>query len=282
MIKPMIMAAALAAGCVYVPVATVDPGPVTPSPAAAVVVGLTSVDPAAYGGWAGSCPGSDVDANAMAKLCSDTGIPATVLTNAEATVYRFLSACANAAAAVTPAAAAGLRPLVLIYYSGHGGQVDDANGDEADGKDETLCLWGGQLVDDVMADGLALFPAGVRVAFITDSCNSGTNYRSPGDWAGVVRARSNRSRGAIKCQFIHIGGCGDGESSFGGPGGGVATTTLLSVYRSVTGTTLLSYPPQQQRLTWKQWFDFSAASMPRNQKLVWSEVNGFGDMEAMK
>lgn len=282
MIESVVLAAVLAAGCVSAPVATVDPGPVPPSPAAAVVVGLTNVDPAAYGGWAGACPGSDVDAKGVAGLCRDAGIPATVLTNAEATVFRFLKACARAAAAVTPAAEARLRPLVLIYYSGHGGQVSDAGGDEADGKDETLCLWDRQLVDDVMADGLSLFPAGARVAFITDSCNSGSNYRAPADWAGVVAARRSRGRGSVKCQFIHIGGCGDGESSFGGAGGGVATAALLSIYKQVTGTMLLSYPPQHQTLTWRQWFDLAAQSMPRNQKLVWAEADGFGNMEAMR
>lgn len=282
MIKPFLLASVLAAGCVTVPVATVGPGPVPPSPAAAVVVGLTNVDPAGYGGWTGSCPGSDVDADGMAELCRGAGIPVTVLTNSEATVFRFLKACAVAAASVTPAAEAGLRPLVLIYYSGHGGQVADGGGDEADGKDETLCLWDRQLVDDVMADGLSLFPAGARVAFITDSCNSGSNYRAPADWAGVVEARRSRRRGAVKCQFIHIGGCGDGESSFGGAGGGVATTALLTVYRQARGTLLMSYPPRYQTLTWRQWFNLAAQFMPRNQKLVWAEADGFGNMEAMR
>lgn len=282
MLKLLLFAAALAAGCASVPVSAVDPGPVTAAPAAAVVVGLTNVDPAGYGGWAGACPGSDVDARAMAELCRDAGIPASVLTNSEATVFRFLKACAMAAAAVTPSAEAGRRPLVLVYYSGHGGQVSDAGGDEADGKDETLCLWDRQLVDDVMADGLSLFPAGARVAFITDSCNSGSNYRAPADWAGVVEARRSRRRGAVKCQFIHIGGCGDGESSFGGAGGGVATAALLTVYRQARGTLLMSYPPRYQTLTWRQWFDSAAQFMPRNQKLVWAEADGFGDMEAMK
>ena len=31
--------------------------------------------------------------------------------------------------------------LFLIQYSGHGGQVPDRNGDEADGLDETWCLY---------------------------------------------------------------------------------------------------------------------------------------------
>ncbi|MBK6876066.1 MAG: hypothetical protein IPG99_06305 [Ignavibacteria bacterium] len=30
--------------------------------------------------------------------------------------------------------------LFVIYYSGHGGQVSDVNGDEADAYDETWCL----------------------------------------------------------------------------------------------------------------------------------------------
>lgn len=242
--------------------------PVVPAPSAAVIVGLTRVNPDSYGGWNGECPGCDIDAKGIAELCASRGIPSTVLLNADATQFRFLAACAAAAKSLEPAAKAGKSPLLLIYYSGHGGQVADKNGDEADRKDETICLWDGQLTDDLMYIALCKVPAGVRVVFITDSCNSGTNYKRPKNWVRVMEARASRAEGELACQFLHMGGCGDGESSFGGDTGGVFTTALLA-----------SLSPG---MSWKQWFAAASARMPRNQKPMYTEAGTFGDGEAMR
>jgi hypothetical protein len=71
----------------------------------------------------------------------------------------------------------GLTHFVLTY-SGHGSQVIDSNNDEADGKDETLYLYDGNLVDDDIREILSQIPAGVKVAVISDSCHSGTVTRA--------------------------------------------------------------------------------------------------------
>ena len=42
----------------------------------------------------------------------------------------------------------GEGPTLIVWYSGHGSYVRDTNGDEADGVDETLYLYDGNLVDD--------------------------------------------------------------------------------------------------------------------------------------
>jgi hypothetical protein len=66
----------------------------------------------------------------------------------------------------------------LLSFSGHGGQVPDTNRDEADRKDETWCLWDGQLLDDELYFELSRFAAGVRVVVLSDSCHSGTVTRA--------------------------------------------------------------------------------------------------------
>ena len=38
--------------------------------------------------------------------------------------------------------------LFLLTYSGHGGQMPDVTGEEADSRDETWCLFDGELIDD--------------------------------------------------------------------------------------------------------------------------------------
>lgn len=279
-------AALLCGACSTTPTAPTIPdvAPAIPGTAVAVITYLTHVDPKAYGGaWDGACPGTDVDAAKMAALCRARAIPYIALSNETATSFRFLSACAGAAKAVEAAAKAGAKPLVVIYYSGHGGQVADTGGDEADGKDETICLWDGQLTDDVMYAGLCKFPEDCLVAFITDSCNSGTNFKSPKDWVKIVRARSSRAQESLKCMFIHIGGCADGESSFGGDDGGQATMALDTAIRAYRPMILASDPPQLSFLSWKAWPVEAQALMPRNQRLTYAEFNIDGaTREAMK
>lgn len=64
--------------------------------------------------------------------------------------------------------------MFVIYYSGHGGQVSDVNGDEADAYDETWCLYNGQLIDDEIYYAFSSFKEGVRIFMLSDSCHSGT------------------------------------------------------------------------------------------------------------
>lgn len=68
--------------------------------------------------------------------------------------------------------------VLVITYSGHGSTVADANNDEADGKDETLYLYNGNLIDDEIKDILQKLPKGVRLTIVSDSCHSGTVTRA--------------------------------------------------------------------------------------------------------
>lgn len=247
---------------------------------AAVVAGLTRVSPAHYGGWDGACPGSDIDARNMAALLEREGFRVATLTNSEATSYRFVKACVSGGELLRPAAAAGLRPLLVVYYSGHGGQVTDLDGDEGGGKDSTLCLWDGQMTDDLMWAALTRIPAGVRVAFVADCCNSGSVYRGPHDFVSILRARNRKSgaRDVIECSLMMFSGCPDGQSSYGNAKlGGEFTSRLIRTF--IERTSVLSAPA----LTWRQWFDYVAATMPRNQTPVFTELGrSFSEMEALK
>lgn len=184
---------------------------------AAVICGLTAVDPVKYGGWKGECPGCDVDAQAFAIACQSEGVPYELLLNRQANYIGIVASAKRACATLS----AG--DLLVLYISGHGGQVADTTGDEDDGKDETLCLWDGQLSDDALWQLLAQVPKGVRVWMITDTCNSGTNYRAPHRY---------RARIADGPTLLHWGGCADGKSSFGSAQGGTFTTALVDSYRT--------------------------------------------------
>ena len=134
-------------------------------------LGLNGVSGAAYGGWDGPLAACEFDANDMAALAKSKGMKPTVLLTKKATRANLLSGMRGAAKALK----AG--DLFLLTYSGHGGQMPDVNGDEPDGKDETWCLYDGQLIDDELYFALSRFAAGVRILVLSDSCHSGTVTR---------------------------------------------------------------------------------------------------------
>jgi hypothetical protein len=73
--------------------------------------------------------------------------------------------------------------VALLHFSGHGSHVpDDANRDEADGRDEILCPadldWNDPLRDDWLRTALDSVRGGVGLTVIMDCCHSGTNTRA--------------------------------------------------------------------------------------------------------
>jgi len=222
----------------------------------AICVGLTNVDPRAYGGWNGYCPGCDTDAANMAVRCNRkdfTGIQV------------FINECANFQfiknAFIRTSQILRKNDLLILYNSGHGGQIDDVSGDEADGKDETLCWWGGQVSDDIIGQYLNRLKPGVKVLYITDTCNSGTNYR------GLATRRASTpvklKENPFKGRLVHFGGCEDGRSSYGSEDGGVFTNALIATLGRA-----------RKAISYKEWFDRTCELMPSYQKPV---MNTFRD-----
>ncbi|TPX51081.1 hypothetical protein SeLEV6574_g00511 [Synchytrium endobioticum] len=73
---------------------------------------------------------------------------------------------------------------LFFHFSGHGGQVADVDGDESDGKDETIYpvdhQQAGQILDDEMnALMVKHLPPGVRLTAVFDSCHSGSALDLP-------------------------------------------------------------------------------------------------------
>lgn len=151
--------------------------PRTPAKARALSLhlGLNRVSAAAYEGWEGPLAACEFDARDMASLARSQGMTPTVLLTQKATRAALISGMRKAAKTLKSG------DFFFLSYSGHGGQVRDANGDEPDGKDETWCLYDGQLIDDELYLELSRFAAGVRVLVLSDSCHSGsvTRARTP-------------------------------------------------------------------------------------------------------
>lgn len=73
---------------------------------------------------------------------------------------------------------------IFLHYSGHGGYVTDSNGDEKDGRDETIVPVdyerAGQITDDEIYQKLVLsVPKGVVLTVIMDCCHSGSVFDLP-------------------------------------------------------------------------------------------------------
>ncbi len=177
--------------------------PTPPRRALSLHLGLNTVSAAHYEGWEGPLAACENDARDLAALAKKQGYVPTVMLTKKGTRAALLKAMRAAAKALK----AGDR--YLLTFSGHGGQVPDTNRDEPDRKDETWCLWDGQLIDDELYFELSRFARGVRVVVLSDSCHSGSVTRArvpppppPGQRARLMPdAVAMRVYGAHQAQY---------------------------------------------------------------------------------
>jgi hypothetical protein len=82
--------------------------------------------------------------------------------------------------------------VLLLHYSGHGSNVPDNDGDEADRRDEILCPtdldWKKPLRDDWLRKTFDGMRSGVNLTVIMDCCHWG---RSPARWSRPTRRSSS-------------------------------------------------------------------------------------------
>jgi metacaspase-1 len=139
----------------------------------ALLIGLNAVDPNHYDGWDGALNVCEADANKVETFLKKQKFGnITKLLTKEATRANVISALDKLAST------ANTGDLVIVYYSGHGGnEIPDLNKDEndpwSDRFDETWCLYDAQLIDDEMYYQWRQFKKGVRIILMSDSCFSG-------------------------------------------------------------------------------------------------------------
>lgn len=128
---------------------------------------------------------------------------------------------------------------VVFYYSGHGCQIGDRNGDEDDGKDECLVpldyLQYGVITDDVLRRHLVeTLPVNVSLFILLDACNSGSGcdlpwnyyrYRAP-DTYTIFHDKYPDASTNVCC----IAAALDAELAYEVGGFGVLTARFLSCY----------------------------------------------------
>lgn len=73
-----------------------------------------------------------------------------------------------------------VNQYLTVYYTGHGAQVKDNSGDEADGYDEVVVFDDGVVVDDKLADYLKKYHNNyAHTVLLSDCCHSGTVWDIP-------------------------------------------------------------------------------------------------------
>ena len=158
-----------------------------------MAIGLNAVDPGHYGGWDGELTGCEPDARDMTFIANSEGFAVETLMTANATREAVVSELTNLADIMNSG------DLLVVSYSGHGGQVPDQNDDEDDNSDETWCLYDGQLLDDELYHAWSKFRTGVRIIVFSDSCHSGTVLRMINtDYETPPQARIDVLEGNLK------------------------------------------------------------------------------------
>jgi metacaspase-1 len=215
-------------------------------------IGLNCVDPKHYSGWEGKLNAAEYDANDMSLIASSSGFESNKLLRAAATRSAVISFVKDVAKNLNE------NDILLISYSGHGGQLPDLNSDEDDGLDETWCLYDGELVDDELYELWAEFKKNVRILVFSDSCHSGsmikyaqnlvmvksdmipkfmpdqivsnTYFSNKNFYDGILKGAKVIKSHDIAASVKLISGCQDNQTSYDGPFNGQFTGALKKVW----------------------------------------------------
>jgi metacaspase-1 len=230
-------------------------------------IGVNEVDPTHYKkpdgtGWTGELTACEVDARAMQAIAEDRGFTTTLLLTKHATTTAVRDALVAAAKELKTG------DMLLVTYSGHGGQVPDRNYEEgADARDETWVLYDQELVDDELYALWSGFKRGVRILVLSDSCHSGTVVKEAYDalmdapatrgffgdgtprfrnlppdveeetyrqhkslYDGIQQAHQSGDLVKVGASIILISGCQDNQLSLDGEDNGYFTASLLTVW----------------------------------------------------
>jgi metacaspase-1 len=225
----------------------------------ALTIGLNAVDPKHYAGWSGELKACEADAKDMANIAESKKFQVETLLTKEATRAKVKGMISKAAKDLKSG------DIYMLCYSGHGGQLPDLNNEESDERDETWCLFDGQLVDDEINSMFTEFSEGVRILIFSDSCHSGTVSKAldsygrpnpltassgeplrqkcmPREYLGAVYQENKAfydkilkkppvKEEDIKASALLISGCQDNQYSMDGERNGLFTSQLLAVWK---------------------------------------------------
>ncbi len=209
-------------------------------------LGLNLVNSDSYDGWNGTAAACVNAAKKMHEIAEKNGYKPKSFLNEEAKSENLIGFLSEISEVLKEG------DELLVTFSGHGGRVVDASGDECNGFDETLCLYDRMFVDDEFNTLWAKFSPGVKVLGIIESCYSGTIFEKIGSGFYVLSMPQSvldqytlsheeslkagqfltEPSEVIEASIIVISACQDEEPTFDGPSDGYGSFTrkLLEVY----------------------------------------------------
>lgn len=122
-----------------------------------------------------------------------------------------------------------------FHYSGHGSYTRDRDGDETDGRDETIVPLdyerNGMITDDQLHDYLEHKPEGCKMYCIFDCCHSGTILDLKYQYSGNGQNRVENTKSNLTGDIFLLTGCMDTQTSadarINGKWAGAMTTSYL-------------------------------------------------------
>lgn len=110
---------------------------------------------------------------------------------------------------------------LMLHYSGHGSWIADKDGDESDGRDETLVpldyLESDMIIDDELRSIVSKLNSNCKLFVIFDCCHSGTgldlryNLKCLGDWMFLMQ--KNKQYASTDAKIVLLSGCRDDQTS---------------------------------------------------------------------
>lgn len=157
--------------------------------------------------------------------------------------------------------------FLFFHYSGHGLQIPDDNGDEADGLDEALMTNVGLVRDDDIAKVLKSIPSGVTIFMIFDCCHSATMADLSYQYSNGTEYRyANYDH--FQCNVVTISGCQDTQTS-----ADAWISEKRDFYGALTATLGPILDRSNQNTTWKQVIDQAVFKIRRD---GYTQVPQFG------
>lgn len=200
-------------------------------------------------GYAGSCPGADVDARRDAYIFESIGFQRVItLIDEEATRENIIKAAVELNTGLSS------NDLFCVKGSSHGG--------EWNGK-QYFCAFDGPFNDFDIWSMYCTQVGGVRDYFGCDTCHSGSMYRQPYDYGTALKnavRNVGRDGETFDGSLIYVGGCTDDSYSYGSVEGGVLSLCQIDCI------------PESD--SWDKWLDLIQKRMPENQPPVITKVGG--------
>ncbi len=136
----------------------------------------------------------------------------------------------------------GAGDRALFYYSGHGAQMRDDNGDEEDGKDEIFIPWdtrltGNGTIEKIIIDdeiNMLLGRIAGKTFVLLDSCHSGSATKSLNGTAKTVPYEGVRTKANITVSkedsqekgYAALSACRDDQTAIATPNGSLFTLAM--------------------------------------------------------